>query len=92
MPIEILAIIGAVTLAAVMVCVLAFACMYLLEFIDKVKHKYSYKHRFDKPPTAKCYCFDCGCYDNKRGRCNSFGEFIADNCFCWKADPRKKEE
>ena len=88
MLIEILAIIGAMTLAAVMVCVLAFAWMYLLEFIDKAKHKYRYKHRFDKPPIAKCYCIDCKHHDNDNGLCSSFGEFIADNCFCWKADPR----
>ena len=98
MLIEILAIIGAVTLAAVMVCVLAFAWMYLLEFIDKFKHKYRYKHRFDKPPTAKCYCIDCEYHDNKNGRCSGLGEFISgykyteDNWFCYNADPRKKEE
>ena len=92
MLIEILALIGAVASLAVIGCMLAFAWMYLLEFIDEAKHKYRYKHRFDKPPTAKCYCIDCKYHDNERGRCNSFGEFIADNCFCWKADPRKKEE
>ena len=98
MLIEILAIIGAVTLAAVMVCALVFAWMYLLEFIDKVKHKYRYKHRFDKPPTAKCYCIDCEYHDNETGLCYRFGETTkeyrctADNWFCWEADPRKKEE
>ena len=46
------------------------------------------KHRFDKPPTAKCYCIDCKYHDNETGRCGGFGEFIADDRFCWKADPR----
>ena len=90
--IEILALIGAVASLAIIVCMLAFA---LLEFIDEVEHKHGcnrYKHRFDKPPTAKCYCIDCVYHDNKRGRCSSFNEFIADNCFCWKADPREKEK
>lgn len=90
--IEILALIGAVASLAIIGCMLAFAWMYLLEFIDEVKYKYRYKHRFDKPPTAKCYCIDCKYYDNKNGRCSSFDEFIADNCFCWKADPSEKEE
>ena len=90
--IEILALIGAVASLAVIGCMLAFAWMYLEEFIDNAKRRYRYKHRFDKPPTAKCYCIDCGYHDNKNGRCSSFGEFIADNCFCWKADPRKKEK
>ena len=96
--IEILALIGAVASLAIIMCALAFVWMYLLEFIDKVKHKYRYKHRFDKPPTAKCYCIDCGYHDNKNGRCSGLGEFISgykyteDNWFCYNADPRKKEE
>ena len=49
--IEILALIGAIVSIFVIVCMLAFALMCLLEFIDKVKFKYRYKHRFDKPPT-----------------------------------------
>ena len=90
--IEILALIGAVASLAVIGCMLAFAWIYLEEFIDKAKRNYRYKHRFDKPPTAKCYCIDCKYHDNETGRCGGFGKFIADNCFCWKADPRKKEE
>ena len=48
MLIEILALIGAVASLAIIGCMLAFAWMYLEEFIDKAKHKYRYKHRFDK--------------------------------------------
>ena len=98
MLIEILALIGAVASLAVIGCMLAFAWMYLEEFIDKAKHKYRYKHRFDKPPTAKCYCIDCKYHDNKNGRCSGLGEFISgykctgDNWFCCDADPREKEE
>ena len=96
--IEILAIIGAIFSVAVIGCMLAFAWMCLEEFIDKVKHEYRYKHRFDKPPTAKCYCIDCKYHDNETGRCSGLGEFISgykytgDNWFCCDADPRKKEE
>ena len=92
MIIKILALIGAVASLAIIGCMLAFAWIYLEEFIDKAKRNYRYKHRFDKPPTAKCYCIDCKYHDNETGRCGGFGEFIADNCFCWRADPRKKEE
>ena len=63
--IEFLALIGAVASLAIIGCMLAFAWMYLLEFIDKAKYKYRYKHRFDKSPTAKCYCIDCRYHDNK---------------------------
>ena len=98
MIIEILALIGAVASIVVIGCMLVFALMYLSEFIDKAKHKYRYKHRFDKPPTAKCYCIDCKYHDNKSGRCSGLGEFIsgykytADNWFCYDANPREKEE
>ena len=90
MLIEILAIIGAICLISFVGYVFVFAALllYLGEFIDKAKYKYRYKHRFGKPPTAKCYCIDCKYHDNETGRCSSFGEFIADDRFCWKADPR----
>ena len=98
MLIKILAIIGAITSAAFIGCMLAFVRVCLEGFIDKAKRKYRYKHRFDKPPTAKCYCIDCRHHDNETGRCYRFGETTkeyrctADNWFCWEADPRKKEE
>ena len=98
MLIEILALIGAIASLAIIGCMLAFAWMYLLEFIDEAKHKYRYKHRFDKPPTAKCYCIDCKHHDNETGYCYRFGQTTkeyrctADNWFCWEADPRKKDK
>ena len=90
MLIEILAIVGAICSIAFIGYALVFAALlsYLGGFIDKAKYKYRYKHRFDKPPTAKCYCIDCKYHDNETDRCSSFGEFIADDRFCWKADPR----
>ena len=91
--IEFLALIGAVASLAVIGCMLAFAWMYLLGFIDEVKHKYRYKHRFDKPPTAKCYCIDCKYHDNKNGLCSILNySYTADSWFCYNADPREKEE
>ena len=91
--IEILALIGAVASLAIIGCMLAFAWMYLLEFIDEAKHKYRYKHRFDKPPTAKCYCIDCKYHDNKDSLCSSLDYlYTADNWFCCNADPSEKEE
>lgn len=68
------------------------------ELIDTLKHRYRYKHRFDKPPTAKCYCIDCIRHDRETGRCWRFGETTgeyrrtADNWFCWEAEPRRKED
>ena len=96
--IKFLALIGAIASISVIGCMLAFVWMCLEEFIDKAKRKYRYKHRFDKPPTAKCYCIDCRHHDNENGRCYRFGETTkeyrctADNWFCWEADPCEKEK
>lgn len=46
------------------------------------------RHRFDKPPTAKCYCVDCKYY-RKDGYCNDHsGWGVADSWFCWDATPK----
>lgn len=64
------------------------------------KRKTEIKHRFNKPPVAKCYCIDCkyGAYfgniseiDYRHGKCmlwNS-GVSIRDDNFCYRADPKK---
>ena len=58
---------------------------------------YRYKHRFGKPPTAKCYCKDCeNWYPHSpqatEGRCWRFeNRTMADNWFCWDAEPRETE-
>lgn len=98
MLIKILAIIGAIASAAFIGCMLAFVWVCLEEFIDKAKRKYRYKHRFDKPPIAKCYCIDCRYHDNETSQCYRFGETTkeyrctADNWFCWEAYPCEKEK
>ena len=45
-----LAIILSFILALVIVC---------KELIERKRYQYMIKHRFDKPPTAECYCIDC---------------------------------
>lgn len=62
----------------------------LRELIDKLKCNYRVKHRFDKPPTAKCYCIDCKYHSEVVGRCCRFNMNTADNWFCWDAEPIKK--
>lgn len=60
------------------------------EGIRKWKRIYQVKHRFDKPPTAKCYCIDCKrhSYD---GECYKFkGWRTANDWFCWDAEPKDR--
>lgn len=69
--------------------------LYVLakELIDKLKRRYRYKHRFDKPPIAKCYCIDCKHHDKETRRCYRFVKeyrCTADEWFCWEAEPREE--
>lgn len=58
--------------------------------IRKRKHIYEIKHRFDKPPTAKCYCIDCKRH-SEDGECHKFnGWRTADTWFCWDAEPNER--
>lgn len=64
--------------------------IFIQEKIRILKRRYQYKHRFDKPPTAKCYCIDCK-HHGKDGKCNDFVMYIKteDEWFCWRAEPRE---
>ncbi len=59
------------------------------DLIDHLKYQHRIKHRFDKPPTAKCYCKDCRWHYHD-GRCDKFETWLtADNWFCWDAEPKE---
>ena len=59
---------------------------------------YKYKHRFDKPPTAACYCKDCKYHvekdSNGAGPCEWPGvsRWTPDNGFCYEADPKVRDD
>lgn len=62
------------------------------ERISKLKWQYKYKHRFDKPPTAKCYCRDCKRHGSETNLCYKFDHWhTADDWFCWDAEPLEME-
>lgn len=64
----------------------------LKELITHLKWQYKYKHRFDKPPTAACYCKDCKRHNNENQECYKFkGWRTADNWFCWDAYPLERD-
>lgn len=86
--------------AFIILAVLLFgglAWEWIKDTIYVLKWNHKRKHRFDKPPTAKCYCKDCiyfdqtvvgnrctgGLIDKERG--------IADSWFCWQAVPLKRD-
>lgn len=94
---EFLQWIGLVTLITLTCFLIVVIYGALRELIDILKRKHQYKHRFDKPTTAECYCIDCKYHNNETTICYRFGETTgkyrctADNWFCWEATPREKE-
>lgn len=83
-------LIGIVATCGVLGGFLAAIIFWIKERIKDIRHFHNVKHRFDKPPTAKCYCTDCKMH-SENGRCGKFdGWSTADNWFCWDATPREK--
>lgn len=71
------------------VVVISVICEIVQKAIAVKKRRYEQKHRFDKPPTAKCYCIDCRRKDFG-GQCDVVSRYVADNWFCNEADPKTK--
>ena len=89
---DIFAFIGLACLIGVTGTLLVVLWGEFWNWIDRLKYRYEIKHRFDKPPTAKCYCRDCVRHDSKTNRCYKFdGWYTAPSWFCWDADPRKED-
>lgn len=90
---DFLVIMGGVFCIFVAFFLIVCLCSALGEWIRHLRTQYRIKHRFDKPPTAKCYCVDCVHHDDKTKQCYRFGETTneyrctADNWFCWEASP-----
>ena len=81
--------IGFLTSIAALTIVTIILIGEIKNIINRYKIKYQHKHRFDKPPTAKCYCIDCK-YRTKYKECHVLGGSfkVADDWFCWKAEPK----
>jgi len=84
--------IGVVTSAGVLMLIGWWACDWIKEKIADARWAHKYKHRFDKPPLAQCYCRDCCNYNPKTGRCLYYTSlYVRDNMFCAKATPYKHD-
>lgn len=92
---DIFALFGLAVVGTVIAIILNIILDKIKDSIAKKRWNYRVKHRFDTPPTAKCYCVDCQCYEPigklRNGRCCKFnGWGVADNWFCWAATPKIK--
>ena len=86
----------AVGAAVIIVMIVAMICglVYAVrEFIRERIWIYRYNHRFDKQPTAKCYCKDCTFYGDFGNRClcRKHKSYFSEDYFCKDADPCKAE-
>lgn len=88
---EVLMLIGGVFVMGVFMIFLLSIIDNIKDKISEKKRRYRIEHRFDKPPTAKCYCIDCGYYGEEYHKCyRSMLEHVNDDYFCSEATPRKK--
>ena len=86
-------VIGYLTIIVIVIGIFLLLVELIKFGFENLKRIYKYKHRFDKKPTAKCYCIDCKYHNNSVGRCFAFDKYqhTDDNWFCWKASPRKDD-
>ena len=86
---DIFAAIGAGFTVYSFVYLIGMLVVFICEKIKMLRKEYKIKHKFDKPPAAKCYCIDCK-YRTKYEECCVLGGCfkVADNWFCWKAEPK----
>ena len=82
-----LMILGLVFLSLIIATIAETISTAVRERLRKKRKEYKYKHRFDKPPTAECYCVDCWYRDNETSRCRRYERCTADDWFCKEAMP-----
>lgn len=92
---DLLAWFGGIVLLVIVGGIIFAVYQGIKELIERLRYKYRYKHRFDKPPTAECYCIDCKHHNNTTNQCYRFtreNRYTADNWFCWEAEPREMKQ
>ena len=83
---------GIASCLSLLVIVIVFIVVALKEKVSKWTYRQQIKHRFDKPPLAKCYCVDCTSY-RANGDCRAHdGWTVADCWYCWAATPKERQD
>lgn len=95
---EPLAALGLVALILLIIVLLANAFVGIRDSIELRIKKYRDRHKFEKPPTAKCYCIGCGLWyadseERLSGRCGSWdGYHTSPDEFCSRGYLRNDDE
>lgn len=90
---------GAASILCMVILVMIFLWEFATDTLRTLKWRHKYKHRFDKLPTAQCYCKDCKYFQiweayGDAGRCGRGhieNRTVSDNYFCWLAEPLKSD-
>ena len=87
---------GMMFFAVIVLLIFAEIYWWLKKTIEIARMRYKDRHKFDKPPIAKCYCVACECWieqpnDKTLGYCNKRRKFTFDNQFCDQAKLRSNE-
>lgn len=81
---DIFAFVGMIGTLATLFMLFGMFIIFVLEKIKELKRKYQFKHRFDKPPTANCFCKDC-IYHEKNNYCGYVRQKTPEDGFCQRA-------
>ena len=90
---EFFTVVGVVVIMSLIVAMILAVICAIRQFIRERIWIYKYNHRFDKQPTAKCYCKDCSFYGDfiNYRLCRKHDMRFTDDYFCKDADPCKAE-
>ncbi|MDT3387933.1 MAG: hypothetical protein LIR46_09275 [Bacteroidota bacterium] len=93
---DIFTTIGVVTTGLLFSLIVTLVVGFISDAIREAAWVHKYRHRFDKPPTAACYCIDCTFHGDAIDpiRCTNHEDIIlhtADEWFCHAAEPKAKE-
>ena len=81
------AFLGVVFMALLIVSITEAIATAVRKRTRRKRKEYEYKHRFDKSPTAECYCVDRWYRDNENSKCRRHQLYVADDWFCKDAMP-----
>lgn len=79
-----------ITFTLIIIAIILFVIFFFVKMgITYLINRYRVKHRFNEKPLPKCYCIDCvNSYTDQNGRfCPRVKKYVADNWFCWEAEP-----
>lgn len=94
---EIIFFFGLALIVVMVISLVIFGITAFMEWWDLKSRQYKDNHRFDKPPTGRCYCIACGKWyvantDKTSGLCYEWDKYTGDSEFCSRGYKRTDSE